>query len=486
MSMQPNRSHRAGARAVRRALAPLAMGLLLAAAAPAQAPEPQPPQPEGYDAAEPAEPGMQPADAGNPAYPGNPAYQATEADEAQPQPVAGSYGYLRLVEGSATVVPASSGNTSAAEINQPIMVGDRISVPPRGRVEAVLADHNIVRLDGDTQVVFTRLANSADRQDPSTELRLETGNLQLIVTQDSVGQELPTVLTPNASVYVQAYGSYRVTSDRGDFTEVVVRRGTAEVVSDSGDNPVHAGEEAIVDNQRGSGAAVRQAGAYDALERWARQVDGETRVAQSSYVDPSLSYDAAPLDRYGHWINADGRNYWQPNEEDSGWSPYWQGHWDYTPQRPVLGVLRALGLGALPLWHLGLPADLRMGLAARVCLRTGLGVLVLGAELRRLVPGRLLHRLLRRLLLRLPLRSPRLGGRRVGRLPPLELRRHRPFLRARLASLGLRRRQGVLPARPAGTRPDHHRRAAHHPGLAPPRSGRRHARAGRPWRRQPA
>ncbi|HYL05292.1 MAG TPA: FecR family protein, partial [Thermoanaerobaculia bacterium] len=298
---------------MRRALAPLALGLLLAASALAQPLPPPQQQPEAYDTPE------------------SSAAPAPAAEEPQAQPAAGSYGYLRLVEGSATIIPASSGNTAAAEVNQPIMAGDRISVPQRGRVEVVLADHNIVRLDGDTQVAFTRLANSADRQDAATELRLDAGNLQLIVTQDSVGQELPTVLTPNASVYIQAYGSYRITSDRGDFTAVVVRRGTAEVVSDSGDNPVHAGEEAIVDRQRQAGIDVRQAGGFDALERWARQLDDETRVAQSSYVDPSLSYESAPLDRYGHWINSDGRQYWQPNEADSGWSPYWEGHWDSTP-----------------------------------------------------------------------------------------------------------------------------------------------------------
>jgi hypothetical protein len=321
-----------------RALVPLALlGLLLALLANAATAQPQPQGPPvGYDTAEP--PAYEPQPPATSATEDNydPASQpppaATYDASSQPdQPANGSYGYLRLVEGSATVTQASSGTTSAAEVNQPIMAGDRIAVPPRGRVEVVLADHNIVRLDGGSQLQFTHLANSADRQDPATELRLDEGNLQLIVAQDSVGQELPTVLTPNASAYIQAYGSYRITADRGDYTEVVVRRGTAEVVSDSGDNAVHAGEEAIADSRRRAGIDVRQAGGFDALERWARQLDDETRVAQSSYVDPSLSYEAAPLDRYGRWINADGRDYWQPNDVDSGWSPYWEGHWDSTP-----------------------------------------------------------------------------------------------------------------------------------------------------------
>jgi FecR protein len=310
-----------------------ALGLLLALLATAATAQPQPAGPQGpqepaygYDTPEPQAPDQYGSDGYDPA-----SAQPPAAAEEASQPVAGSYGYLRLVEGSATVTQASSGSTVAAGVNQPIMVGDRIMVPPRGRVEVVLADRNIVRIDGDTRLQFTRLANSADRQDPSTELRLDEGNLQLIVAQDSVGQQLPTVLTPNASTYIQAYGSYRITADRGDFTQVVVRRGTAELVADAGDSAVHAGEEATIDSQRQAGIDVRQAGGFDALERWARQLDDETRVAQSSYVDPSLGYDAAPLDRYGHWINSDGRDYWQPNNVDSGWSPYWDGYWDSTP-----------------------------------------------------------------------------------------------------------------------------------------------------------
>ncbi len=85
MSTQPIRSYRPR-RAVRCALAPLALGMLLATAAAAQEQ-----QPESYDTAEQTAP------------------PAATADEAQPQPTAGSYGYLRLVEGSATIVPASSG-----------------------------------------------------------------------------------------------------------------------------------------------------------------------------------------------------------------------------------------------------------------------------------------------------------------------------------------------------------------------------------------
>ncbi len=67
------------------------------------------------------------------------------------------------------------------------------------------------------------------------------------------------------------------------------------------------------------------------------------------------------------------------------------------------------------------------GCAARVRLVPRLGLLVLGADRRRLVPHRLLHQLLRlppRRRHRLPLGRLRLGGRQLGALRPLELRQH--------------------------------------------------------------
>jgi hypothetical protein len=274
-------------------------------------------------------------------------------------PAGSAYGYLRRVEGSATLTQAYASRLGSAppnpglaaeagvpaQVNQPISVGDALTVPARGHVEIVLPDHNILRLDGETQVVFSHLANSADpagRQDTSTELRLDEGNLQLVVTGDSVGQQMPTVLTPNASIYIQALGSYRITTDSGTFSEIVARRGAAQVVAERGDRTVHAGEEAIVDNRTAGGGrrpgldpsatalAVRQAGAYDSLEGWGRQLDAEPRVAASTYVDPSLAYEAAPLDRYGHWTQVDDRRYWQPNDVDSGWTPYYDGSWSST------------------------------------------------------------------------------------------------------------------------------------------------------------
>jgi len=241
----------------------------------------------------------------------------------------GSYGYVRVVEGSATVMQAGTTERSSAEINQPVLAGDRLWVPDRSHLEIVLADRNVLRVDGGSELVLERLAGSPDRDDRATVLRLLEGNVQLVVFQDSLGDELPRVETPNATIYPRDYGVYRITADREGWSQLVVRRGSAEVRTDRGAESVRADEEAVID---GSRAEVREASGVDPLERWARRLDDESasETADLRYVDDNLRYQASSLNRYGDWVYADGSPYWRPRVA-AGWRPYWQGRWVYTP-----------------------------------------------------------------------------------------------------------------------------------------------------------
>jgi hypothetical protein len=247
-----------------------------------------------------------------------------------------SYGYFRAIDGSATLIQAGSGTRTPAEINQPVMAGDRILTPGSARVEIILPDRNILRLDGGTEVTLEQLAASPDRDDPNTVVRLHDGNILLTVIADSLGDQLPRVDTANASVYPQAYGTYRITSSQDRWTEVTVRRGKAEVVTDQGERGgeiVRADETAIVDGaERYASVEVESAASYDNLERWADRLEDESRYASTNddYLDDNLRYQAAPLARYGGWISVGGRSYWRPRVA-VGWQPYSQGRWAYTP-----------------------------------------------------------------------------------------------------------------------------------------------------------
>ncbi|HEX6899424.1 MAG TPA: DUF6600 domain-containing protein [Thermoanaerobaculia bacterium] len=241
-----------------------------------------------------------------------------------------SYGYIRVLEGSATLVQAGSDERSNAEINQPVLAGDRILVPGRSRVEVILADRNILRIDGGSELILERLAASPDRDDRASVLRLIEGNIQLTAVQESLGDELPRIETPGATVWIQDYGVFRVTADRAGWSEVVVRKGSAQVVTDRGSSRVGADESVVIDGDRYARIEVREAGGFDSLEKWARRLEDEYASADLRYVDDSLRYQAAPLTRHGNWVTIDGGNYWRPNVT-ADWRPYWQGRWIYTP-----------------------------------------------------------------------------------------------------------------------------------------------------------
>lgn len=246
----------------------------------------------------------------------------------------GSYGYVRAIEGSATLIPTGSNDRDTAELNQPVLAGDRLIVPGRSRMELVLADRNILRIDGGSELILERLAASPDSNDRATVLRLLEGNLQLVVLTDSLGEELPRIETPNATIYTQHYGLYRVTADRDGWSELVVRQGKAEVVTDRGAVQVRADEMALIEgDEHEADADVRAAGSYDNLERWGRRLDDEYASLDDDdlrYVDEDLRYAAAPLSRHGSWISYENRHYWRPRVA-SGWRPYWHGRWVYTP-----------------------------------------------------------------------------------------------------------------------------------------------------------
>src|SRR5687768_1597890 len=120
------------------------------------------------------------------------------------------YGYFSAVDGQATVWQRGSDDRAAVEPNYPLVPGDRLLVDRGGRVEAVLPDGNVLRIDSDSEVVFRQLAGAPGDRAEATQIELVAGNLQLLVVDDSGTWDLPRVDTVNATVYVQRRGTYRI------------------------------------------------------------------------------------------------------------------------------------------------------------------------------------------------------------------------------------------------------------------------------------
>jgi hypothetical protein len=236
------------------------------------------------------------------------------------------YSYVRNLRGAATLIQGDTGDREDAEINRPVLVGDRLWVSPGSMLEVLLSDGNLLRIDGDSEVLFARLAGSPETRDETTELVLVGGNVQLVVFADAAGREVPRVELPNGTAYLEEAGLYRLTAGRG-WSQVLARSGWAEVTTDRGSVVVRSGEQVVLDGSR-RGTEVRTAAFRDDLERWGERLDRQ--VAEVRHVDRSLRHSAASLDGYGTWIDDGGRHVWRPRV-GADWRPYWHGRWAHTP-----------------------------------------------------------------------------------------------------------------------------------------------------------
>ncbi len=240
-----------------------------------------------------------------------------------------AYGYFRVMDGDATLLQGGSGDRIRVQTNEPVLVGDQIFLSS-GRAEIVLADRNMIRLGDDAELGLEALANSPDAADRVTIIELRRGKLQLIVVDGQLGDEYPTILTPNATIRILDRGSYFVDLDDGPRTELVVRDGRAEVVTDVEVAEVRVGEELKIEGRSGDRLRYADARGLDGLERWGRDLayyrDGEYR----DYVDSDLYYGASSLYGHGQWIYVGARRAWRPYV-GAGWLPYQQGRWRYTP-----------------------------------------------------------------------------------------------------------------------------------------------------------
>ena len=254
-------------------------------------------------------------------------FSALAAPAAQ---AAGRYGHISAVDGSASLFPANATTRTAVEPNYPLVTGDRLVVDRGGHVELILPDGNLLRVDGDSEVIFPNLANTPEDTTGESQIDLRAGNVQLVVTNERSVDTPPRVDTVNATVYPRRSGIYRITTDGQGWTEVVAREGATDVVSPSDQVALRAGEMATVEGLRETRVAVARAGGYDRLERWASTLDDRrVDVDTASYVDSSLSYATRPLYGNGSWVNYQGSYAWRPYVT-AGWRPYWNGYWTNT------------------------------------------------------------------------------------------------------------------------------------------------------------
>ncbi len=250
------------------------------------------------------------------------------------------YTYVSYAQPDVLLV-SSSEDDVAAQVNTPILSGDSLSTGVGARAEAVLADGNVVRVDGYTELRFERMAHTYEAEDDRDLLFLEHGtaaievrvleHLDLQVT--AARDRAPRLDTDDATIVAASRGLFRVDAGRRG-TEVYVLSGKVLVQGRGGRAVVHAGEYAFVSGDSEIEVDVSTP-PRDPFTRFVEERRDRTdRRETTRYVssDFAYDYDTAAFDDYGSWIYVAkyGTYCWRPRVP-LGWTPYALGSWRWTP-----------------------------------------------------------------------------------------------------------------------------------------------------------
>lgn len=232
---------------------------------------------------------------------------------------------------------------TAATVNQPFSVGDRIYTRDNARTSLAFSGRNFARLNPNTEL------DVIDLSDGRTQLALRDGSAMFDVGYLAPG-ELFEVGTPYGAVDFDQPGLYNVGFDNNGSVLVSVLSGLAQVVGLGGSGRIDKGEILTLAGAAAAQVLLARLNGDDAgylVDDYYRyqypNYDGrysryDAYLSDPYYYDPyrhDLSYQYAPaiipglndLTYYGDWQNLSGYGYaWRPRV-DSGWVPYQQGYW---------------------------------------------------------------------------------------------------------------------------------------------------------------
>jgi hypothetical protein len=242
------------------------------------------------------------------------------------------YTYLSYVQPDVSLI-SKADDDAAARINTPVLAGDSLVTGVGSRAEAVLADGNVVRVDGYTELRFEGLARTYESDDDFDLLFLVRGSAAVEVRDVATRERALRLDTDDATILAASRGLFRVDAGRRG-TEIYVLSGKVEV-SGRGDRVlVRAGEYAWVSGD--SEIEVEASGSP--RDRFARFIeerrDRTDRRDTTRYVssDFTYDYDMASFDDNGSWSygSSYGSYFWRPRVP-AGWTPYSLGYWRWTP-----------------------------------------------------------------------------------------------------------------------------------------------------------
>ena len=231
---------------------------------------------------------------------------------------------LAQISGAVSFSPAGEEDWVLAQLNRPLITGDRVWSDNGSRAELEIGAA-AARLGSTTSVTLLNL------DDRIAQIELAQGTLNLRVRR-IYPEQVYEIDTPNLAFSVRRAGDYRVDVDpAGNATVIRVRSGEGEAWGEGAAYTIGAGQQATF-----AGAGLQRLFLRsDAGARRLRQLVPRAQPAggcavAARYVSPDI-VGYADLDEYGSWRSVEGYgNVWFPTAVAADWVPYRTGHWAWV------------------------------------------------------------------------------------------------------------------------------------------------------------
>ncbi|HYP26218.1 MAG TPA: DUF6600 domain-containing protein [Blastocatellia bacterium] len=255
------------------------------------------------------------------------------ADE-QDDPAVARVARLSFVDGEVSFLRAQVTEWADAIENLPLLAGDQIYTGAGARAEVQLGRGAYLRLSEKTALTISDLSEN------SAQFEITEGIAVVRLDKSLSSLSRFEVDTPNSALLLERDGIYRINVRGDEDSEVIVRRGAAEVTTVDGTFKLREGNRLSVDTSETGKLEIVADTSLDDWDRWSYDRDNaiDTSIASASpdYVNQYEStydsfYGASELSNYGTWTSVSSYGHcWVPRV-GSGWAPYRDGQWLWVP-----------------------------------------------------------------------------------------------------------------------------------------------------------
>jgi hypothetical protein len=231
---------------------------------------------------------------------------------------------LAQISGTVSFSPAGEEDWVIAELNRPLITGDRVWSDNGSHAELQIGTASM-RLGSTTSVALLNL------DDRIAQVNLAQGTLNLRVRR-VYPEQVYEIDTPNLAFSVRRAGEYRIDVDpAGNATIIRVRSGEGEAWGEGAAYTVAAGQQASFAGEGLRDYSMDPLPGPDEFDNWTFERDRrEDSAVAARYVSPDV-VGYSDLDEYGSWRSVEGYgNVWFPTAVATDWVPYRTGRWAWV------------------------------------------------------------------------------------------------------------------------------------------------------------